>query len=266
MLAFCIAWSVCSQVMANPWLQKPGEGIAILTALQYDTDRYFTRSGDSIAQPRFTKRELNPYVEYGWREDWTLGGSIFLHDLSQEDASGTQRTNWGLGNSELFARRRVWEEGRVALSADTLVALPSAYEREEDPRAGRNDYDVAFALNGGYGFRLFEREHFSMLRAAYRYRHGLLRDQVQLEARTGVTLHEDWMLLPEMSLTLPARGISGVATSVAGQNDYRLLRGQISVVYQLAEATRLQTGLFRHLDGADTGGGGGVMVSIWRSF
>ena len=251
---------------ANPWLQKSGHGIAILTYSQYETDHYFNADGDRTPQPRFAKRELNPYLEYGWNEDWTLGGSLFLHHLEQVDASGLTQDNWGLGNSEIFARRHVWSEGRASLSADALLALPATYETKAEPRAGRSDYDVAFAVNAGTNYTLFGRDHFAAFRTMYRHRVGLLQDQVHLEARTGLSLSDDWMVLPELLWTLPVQGVSAVARSVAGQNDYRLLKGQLSAVYSLDDHNRVQAGLFRHLDGADTGGGGGVLLSVWRSF
>jgi hypothetical protein len=251
---------------ANPWLQKPGHGIAILAYTQYETSHYFSANGDRTSQPRFAKRELNPYIEYGWSDDWTLGGSLFLQHLEQVDASGTTQENWGLGNSELFARRHLWSGDKASFSADALLALPATYEIDAEPRAGRNDYDIAFALNGGTGYHLLGRDHFAAVRAMYRHRLGLLQDQVQLEARTGFSVGDDWMIMPELLWTLPVQGVSAVTRSVAGQNDYRLLKGQLSAVYALDEHNRLQAGLFRHLDGADTGGGGGVLLSVWRNF
>lgn len=267
-LFLCLAAIVgfFNEVRANPWVQNPGHGIAILNAVTYTTERYFDASGHEIAQPRFTKYELNPYVEYGLSEDWTLGASLFLHRLQQKNGGSLNEDNWGLGNSEFFARRALWSEGQQALSGDLFTALPSAYSETGGPKAGRDDYDLGVALNAGQGFALWGRDdHFAALRAAYRYRHGALGDQVQVEARTGLRVDADWLLLPELQWTLPVQG-SGAGRSVAGQNDYRLLKGQLSAVYLLDDLHGIQAGLFRHLDGENTGGGGGVLVSLWRRF
>lgn len=254
-----------NEAVANPWLQNPGHGIAILNAVTYTTERYFDASGKQTAQPRFTKYELNPYLEYGLNKDWTLGGSLFLHRLQQKNGS-LNEDNWGFGNSEFFARRALWGDDRQALSGDLFMALPSAYSETGGPKAGRDDYDLGVALHAGQGFSLWGRDdHFASIRAAYRYRHGVLGDQLQLEARTGLRVAAEWLLLPELQWTLPVQG-SGAGRSVAGQNDYRLLKGQISAVYLLDETYGLQAGLFRHLDGENTGGGGGMLVSLWRRF
>jgi hypothetical protein len=190
---------------------------------------------------------------------------VFLQRLQQRQANGLNADNWGLGNSEVFTRWQAWQSGRRAMSLDGFAALPSVYARAADPRAGRNNYDLGAAINIGQGFTLWRSEHFLAARAAYRHRLGILRDQVQLEARTGLRFGEDWMLLPELFLTVPMGGV-GPNFSVAGQNDYRLLKGQLSAVYFLRDNTGLQVGIFRHLSGDNTGTGGGALLSLWRRF
>jgi hypothetical protein len=67
-LCFFAAINFFNSALANPWLQKPGEGLLILNGLAYATDTYFDSEGQKTAQPRFSKYELNPYLEYGLNE------------------------------------------------------------------------------------------------------------------------------------------------------------------------------------------------------
>lgn len=251
---------------ANPWVQPEGRGIAILNGFYYSTAHSFDSDGQKTKQPRFTKYELNPYVEYGLNENWTLGASLFLQALSQESQNQGSSENWGLGNSELFACYQLYRAGRSAVSIEPFYALPARYGRIGEPRAGREDSDVGMALNAGRSFLFYHQEHFAALRMGYRHRLGELGDQLHLEARAGLRMNERWMLMPELLWTLPVGALDSARQSVAGQNDYDLKKGQFSVVYSLNEASSIQAGIFRHLAGEDTGAGGGALLSLWHRF
>lgn len=264
-LLFCSSLIIPAVCQANPWLRPEGEIFAALTSVYYSTDEYITPAGDTVDQPTFTKYELNPYVEYGLTDDWTVGASLFLHALEQESPGG-DLDNYGLGQTELFVRHSLWKEGRIAASVEPFLALPASYEESGQPRAGREDSDLGLALNGGYGFPLFGREHFVQGRAAYKHRYGPQDDQFQLDAKLGLRVAEGWMIMPEAQWTLPTGDTSGGGFSNAGTNDYELLKLQLSAVYDVSETTSLQVGAFTHADGENTGAGGGGLLSLWRRF
>ncbi|MBY0354244.1 MAG: hypothetical protein K2Q12_00780, partial [Rickettsiales bacterium] len=135
-------------VSANPWVQKTGHGIAIVNAVAYRTSHNFDTQGEQQSQPRFSKYELNPYLEYGLSDDWTIGTSLFLHKLQQATAEADQQ-NWGLGNSELFVRYQLWRKSRSAVTLEPFGALPAFYANAGSPRAGRDEGDLGLAVNAG---------------------------------------------------------------------------------------------------------------------
>ncbi len=59
---------------ANPgaWTQAPGQWQLIVNAVHYSTDSRFDNRGRKVSQPTYRKQELNPYLEYGLTDRYTL--------------------------------------------------------------------------------------------------------------------------------------------------------------------------------------------------
>ncbi len=246
---------------AGAWGQPEGQSLLISNSVYYTTGEAFDARGERVEAQGFRKYELNPYLEYGLDGTWTLGASAFLHALEQEQGAFTA-TNSGIGDIELFARRLLVQQDRYVISIQPLLMLPGHYTQEEGPVAGRGAWDAELAVLGGYGFDWQDRNHYLDMKAAYRHRSGVLSDQYRLSAGLGLNVAEALTLLPEVHFTAPARKGDPLA-SLSGQNDYTLLKAQLSVVWQFNERYALQLGGFRHVAGEDTGAGGGVMVAVW---
>ncbi len=249
---------------AGAWTLPEGEGQTIVTASFYHTREAFNAQGERGRAPLFQKYELNPYTEYGLTDGLTVGVSAFAQSLKQEmQPGGPIATTEGLGETELFARWRLWEADGGIVSVQPLLKLPSAYLQAGNPRAGRTAWDAELALQGGYGFDAYGQHHYLDTRIAYRYRSDALGDQLRASARLGLGIKHDLTLLSELEYTGRAQG-GGNVLSIAGQNDYTLWRAQMSVVWAFADRYALQLGAFQHIAGEDTGAGGGVLVALWR--
>lgn len=247
---------------AGAWVQPQGQALYIQNAYFYAAGEAFAPSGQRIDDAGFRKYEFNPYLEYGLSDDVTLGASLLLHYLEQDNASGGLLSNHGLGQAELFARYQLVHDDGLALAVQPLVALPAAYVRSDGPVAGREAWDAEMAFLAGYGFSLWGLHHYVDTAWAYRHRGGSAGDQYRVTAAAGLSVHERWRLVPEIAWTGRAEG-AGNLRSVSGQNDYELMRAQLSVQWELTERYTLQLGGFRHVRGEDTGAGGGVMAALW---
>lgn len=250
---------------AGAWTLPKGSQELYLTGSYYKTDEYFDRSGDEGDIPDFSKWELNPYYQYGYMDGLTLGVSAFLQQINQDRTVGGEIDNWGLGNTEVFARWRAYENKAWVVSIQPLLAFPTFYT-EDDPRAGRDDFDAEVKGLVGYTFEAMGRHHFVDGGFGYRYRLGDEGNQWKANLTVGITLDEKWTILPELYITRASDSDSMNAVAVAGTNDYDLTKFQLSGAYRLDDQYTLQLGAFSHVEGENTGAGGGLLFSVWMRY
>lgn len=259
-LLFLLAFSgIC---YAGAWTQPQGSGQVILTTGYYGTDQYFDNAGSKKSQPDYSQYALSPYVEYGLRDDLTIGTNLSLQYLTQNGYY-----HYGIADSEFFLRQRLWQGDGFVISAQPMIKLPSPTSSTRLPQIGSSTPDAGLTLSGGYGFSAYGQNHFLDLDAGYRHRFGRPHDQVNLSATAGIGLTSQLMLMPQLFATyrtaVPA-ATSGFLQSAS--NDYNLTRLQVSAVYKLTNDLSLQVGGFTTLDGRNTGGGSGALFGIWKSF
>ena len=109
-------------------------------------------------------------------------------------------------------------------------------------------------------------KHYTIIEPAYRTRFGQWADQIKMDATLGITLHERFMMMPQLNYT-QAVGDNTLAVNSSGViSDYDLLKATVSIIYRYNHDTRLQAGGFAHLQERNTGRGGGLLFSVWREF
>lgn len=258
--ALCAAFfAVAAQ--AGAWTQEKGNAQVIVTGLYSSADRFYDTNGRSQSQSTYRKFEINPYMEYGLTERITLGANLSLQRASQ----GTQ-SNWGIGDSEFFARYRVAKINGFVFSLQPLVKLPSPESSDERPALGGRHPDAEMGVSVGRGFELFGQQHFANLDAGYRHRFGSPNDQWKLAATAGFSLNPQWMLLPQFFMTRRVDAPAGAAFTQSSGDDYNQHKLQFSVVYRLDERWSLQAGAFTELKGRNIGDANGAIVSVWQNF
>lgn len=252
------------------WLRAKGEWFTAQTLYAYQTDEFFDVNGQRQSQPEFRKYEWNAYMEYGWSKNTTIGANLFLHRLESDNPARGSERNHGLADSEFFFRRTLWSgvigDSPTRLSIQPLIKLPSAYWEGGNPRSGTDNFDAELRLQYGVSFPAFNRWHFSTTEVAYRKRFGEWLDQLKVDSTIGLSLTDNWMVLGQMNVIQRVEGSSFTASSSATVNDYDLTKAQLSVVRRLNDETRVQFGAYRHLYARNTGGGDGLLFSIWREF
>lgn len=257
-LSFCPAAS-----FAAAWTLPKDDFALYQNAFYYSTDTYFDAQGQRRSQPRYSKIELNPYAEYGWKNGTTLGASVALDAVTATNGRLQQGTNYGLSDPSLFLRQRLWNNETTVVSVQPLVKLPSVYLDGSLPQSGTNQTDAELRVLAGHSFAWFDKNHYANVEAAYRKRFDDPEDQLRADAILGFTLNDDWQILPQLSLTRSTANTNAMRFTQSNEDDHNLLKGQLSAVYHWNKNISLQAGAFSHLSGNNTGNGSGVLLSLW---
>lgn len=246
---------------AGAWTQGKDKGQIIVNTLYYSTDTLFNNQGNRTAQAKYTKYELNPYLEYGWTDTITVGANLSLQRANQSSQS-----NWGIGDSEFFIRTRLWQQDGFVLSLEPMVKLPSPESTNETPRLGGRDMDAGLGVSAGYGFSAWGLNHFANVDAGYRWRFGDPENQIKLAGTAGLSATPRWMIMPQVFATLRTDDPPVATFTQSSGDDYNLIKLQLSAVYKVNDEVSLQFGGFSHADGKNVGGGEGAFFSLWKTF
>ncbi len=248
---------------AAAWLLEKGQKQLINNLFLYRTDKAFLANGDQQRQPEFTKLEYNPYLEYGWKDDVTLGLSTSLQRLSQKGNGD----NSGLGDTEIFARKRLWQNERAVLSLQPLLKLPGLYDEDETLSLGQGQVDVEIRALGGMAFPLYGQWHYYNLEVAYRQRYGAPADEIRVNQSLGLKVADKWQAVLQNDNYFAVDGdANGTTLRLANSAGYDMVKLQVSVVHEWDKKTSLQLGAFQHVAGENTGAGSGLLASMWLKF
>ena len=265
------------------WTQPKGNGLLILNHGYYRASEFINNAGKTQSQALYQKAEWNPYIEYGLTDRLTIGANLFLQYIRQQTTrsftfqpdpfttivttfKGNQN-NVGIGDSEFFARYRLYQKDGFVLSVEPMYKLPSLWSYMPVPDIGNSNPEAALTLSGGYGFKAYGQNHFVNVDTGYRYRSGREKDQTRIAATLGISLDPNWMVMPQVFVT-HRTGTSSARTAFTenASNDYNLTKLQLSAIYKHWDETSIQVGGFIHADARNTSTGGGLFVALWRNF
>lgn len=246
---------------AAAWNQSKGKSQIINTFTYYTTKRFFDASGDKQSQLRFTKLEYNPYAEYGVSDTLTLGINPSYQLLSQASNQGNLY-NKGLADIELFLRRSLWKNDTTVFSLQPLIKIPSLNGGKGDPALSNNQIDTELRLLAGHSIKYWGQYHFANLELAYRKRWEAPGDEIRADGTLGLRWSDKNMLLCQSFNTFSLSN-GGGALQLANSSDFDLNKLQASYVREISERLSLQSGVFTHIAGKNTGAGGGFLVSLW---
>lgn len=256
---FFICFFVAPSAHAGAWLQQPGHGIALLQSTYFTSDEFFDQDRSLQPQESFTKYELQPYVEYGLTQHWTIGGTAYLNHVAQ----GSEE-NYGLADPELFARTHVWSTDTTVISLQPLIKFTSLYQDNSSPRGGSKSYDAELSLLYGQNLELFSQRYYVDMRAGYRWRSRGREPQLRTDMSIGTSVLENLQLITSV------RYIGSQETSASfvenGEQDYQLLKTEVTALYHLSDTHWLQATGFTHVDGQMVGAGSGFSFGFGRRF
>jgi len=241
---------------AGAWLMPEGEGLAITQLTHFTSDSYWDARGARQSQDRFSKWEIQPYVEYGLTPNLTIGGSAYLQQVQQ----GGDK-NRGIADPELFLRTIVWQRGAQVVSLQPLIKLPSRFEHNEsNPRGGSASTDAELSLLYGHSLHLLSDRDYLDARIGYRERTGNLNGQFKADIALGLSPSQHWQLIPAARYVRASIPEATPAFSESGELDYDLLKAELTIAYKLPSGNWLQATCFDHVSGVQTGDGRGLSL------
>lgn len=260
--------ALAGQAYAGAWTLEAGKGQLIMTGLYQSADHLWNNRGNKQPQAEYQKYELNPYMEYGLADGLTVGANLSLQRAQQDATSVTSsESNWGIGDSEFFVRKRLWQRDGFILSSESLIKLPSPeFSHDGAPGIGSPNPDMGTGLSAGYGFSAHGLNHFAALDTQYRYRFGRQKDQLKIATTVGISTSEKWMVMPQAFFTYRISDPKTASFTQSSGDDYNQIRLQLSTVYKVREDVSLQFGGFHDVSGKNSGIGKGVLFSVWKQF
>lgn len=262
--ALCAA---ASSALAGAWTQERGKGQVIVTNNLYYSGAFFDNRGKRQPMAPYRKEELSPYFEYGLRDGLTIGTSLSFLYLYQAGANGAPpAANWGMGDSEFFARAQLWKKDGFALAIQPLLKLPSPADGDTQPRLGGRSADVGLGLSGGYSFKARGLEHYVNIDTGMRHRFGDPKDQLTFNVTLGISLAKSWVLMPQLFTTARTAKSRSPSFTQSSGDDYNLTKLQLSGIYKATDSLGIQLGAFSHVAGRNVGDGDGITLAVWKSF
>lgn len=290
------------QTHAAAWTQSQGKWQAIFSSTAYESTSSFDRRGKVTGSgTNFNKYEINPFFEYGLRDDITLGINPTLQhwqisgnsDTSKAiDFRGCGSSNIITGNqssgqiaeAEFFIRKRLIEIGNAVFSLQPLVKTPCVLIRDSGVDISWNTYAAELRALAGYGFKwdpillgskmrpFAGQYHFADLEVAYRKRPSNLSDQVKIDGTLGFRFNANILMLAQVFSVISAgeENVGKVETSpnvfTPLIDNYGDMKLQLSGVVQATKTSSLQIGIYSDVLGKNYGAGNGVIISLWKGF
>lgn len=250
-----------SNASAGAWTQPAKQGLFIAQATYFSSSEFFDVDGARVPQDRFSKLELQPYVEYGLKPWLTVGGSAYLQGVAQDGDE-----NYGLGDPEAFARARLWQGERQVISVQPLIKLRSLYADPGAPRGGSVSTDMEFSLLYGRNLDILSDRDYADMRVGYRWRGAGLNPQWRTDIALGLNIGESWQIIPAARIISAAAYDENAVFREDGEQDYDLMKLELTAAYHISDTRWFQATFFEHVMGAQAGAGRGFSIGIAERF
>lgn len=244
---------------AGAWTMEEGHGQVITTATFSVSNEGFDGSRNTVSIPRYRKFELEPLLEYGLTDRFTLMfGPGYQHiDIAPPiDASRS-----GLGYTEFGARYRFWQGDSWVFSGQALARIPGTVDDTNPAAIGYTDPELDMRALLGKSFSVGTLPAFIDLQAAQRFRAGDPPSEFRFDATFGLWVAPQWLLLVQ-SLNVISEGAGSSVLFPA--YDYEKL--QLSVVYNFTPAWALQVGGYTAFSGRNALQENALITALWYRF
>ncbi len=254
----------CSRnVEAAAWLVPEGKLHSYFTILHYTSDKFYDEQHKLQPQSKYSKYELSGYFEYGYSSSITLGSKLAVNTTTSDDFT---EWNIGLSDTELFIRKLIWQNDNSVLSIQPLLKTPTISRDDRLPRSGTKEWDAEIRLLAGTNCILLEYKCFANAELAYRKRFGKAADQIGFDFTMGLDITKNLTILPQIFTIWRTSTPNRSFRTQIFDNDYNLIKAQISAVYKINNSLALQAGFFRDAYGQNIGQGNGFFISTWHKF
>ena len=250
-----------ASAFAGAWVEPKGQGLFIGQATYYTTDSYFDTSGSKQSQSRYSKYELQPYIEYGALDWLTVGGSAYAQAVTQSGAE-----NYGLADPEFFARARIWHNDRNVVSLQPLIKFTSNFVHDDPPRGGSKSTDGELSALYGRNLNIVSDRDYLDTRIGYRARSNGLSNEWRGDIALGLSVTDKIQLIPAIRAVVATDLKDAAQFSESGDLDYDAVKAELAGIYNLNPKQWVQATLFKDIAGVQTGDGYGVTLGFAQRF
>ncbi|HEY4831025.1 MAG TPA: hypothetical protein VIH61_00475 [Waddliaceae bacterium] len=245
------------------WVQQRNHFCLSGSYWNYSSDHFWNANGNQRdAFNKFTKEEYVLYLEYGLTQRDTL----WLKDGWARIRESVNGRTLGFADMEIGWKRYLGQKWGAAISGEIVGIIPIESEHKPGLRYGR--YGGEFNLLLSKEFSYWKLPGWYDFRLGYRAYEGFPSDQIRADAAATFNL------FPCVKLLLAGHLEYGLFNghSIMNQSffclfsNYRLLKGQVELLFSLYKEASLFVGYQRHIWGKNVGTGGlwygGVQVQF----
>jgi len=262
------------QGYAASWTLEEGKSQLIITNSFYHTKEFFDKTSNKQKQPKFTKFESDYLYEYGYNDKLTIGFHPRIQRISQDAPSGRNLSDTGIASIDAFARVGVFNKSKIFHDDDALVLSIQPLVKLSPPNNSSNknfsvtsdQSDFEIRSLAGYSFKYLDNYHFINAEIGYRLREGDPSNEIFFDGTLGVRFQDTYMFLGQIFYTSSIQENTNKGVSLSNPLDFELTKLQFSMVKEINKKYSLQLGIFKNIDGENTGVGNGGLVSLWINF
>ena len=219
----------------------------------YSSDHFWNSNGNQCnAFNKFSKAECDLYIEYGL----TSCDTLWVKDGWARISESVNGRTMGFTDVEIGWKRYLGQKWGAIISGEIVAIVPLESEHKPGLRYGRYGGEFNLLLSKGVFYRNIPARYDFCL--GYRAYEGFPSDQIRADAAATFDLS------PCIHLLLAGHLEYGLFNghSVMNQSffcfysNYRLLKGQIELLFSLYKGASLFVGYQRHVWGRNVGTGG----------
>jgi hypothetical protein len=256
MIIFTLLWSSLAGFCGNnktAFVEPQGRFCLSGSYWKYSSDHFWNAEGKRCdAFNKFTKEEYILYAEYGLTERDTLSLKEGWARISESVNGRTM----GFADIEIGWKRSLCQKGGAFISGEIVGIIPLECDHKPGLRYGRYGGEFNWLLSKNFSYhRLIGKYDF---RLGYRTYEGFPSDQIRADAAAIFNLFSSVQLLLAGHLEYGLfNGHSVMNQSFfCFYSNYRLLKGQMELLFSLYRSASLFIGYQKHIWGKNIGTGG----------
>ncbi|MFH0725476.1 MAG: hypothetical protein V2B19_03850 [Pseudomonadota bacterium] len=184
---------IASTCLAGAWTASKNELYDRLSFNYYYSNEEFNADGDRsgyLHNGKFRDLNLGNYLEYGLTDRLTLINSLYYKYIVKEDDLRKDET-YGLGDIDLALKWKALEGNLGVLSAQTLVKIPDAYDKDELLPLGNGQYDLELRVLYGRSLYPLVPGYYNV-ELGYRFRFEDPSDEIRYIAEFGMDFTQNF--------------------------------------------------------------------------
>ena len=245
---------------AGAWPQSVGHLQIIVPFTSSWATEDYDADGDTQRRNRFTKKELQPYFEYGLWSDLTLVGTAALTN-EQTSWLGSTISQQSLSRVEFGARYALGEWQDTYFSLQPMAIWHGSASSDDGYSSRRGDVDGEFGVTMGQHFEWLGLQGFTDNLIAYRLKPANTPDEMKANLTLGVNFeHDIQIMLKSESLATVSADQNATVQQVTSN------KLGLSLVKKLDKTVSMEMSYMQSLSGKNTVKDSSLGFALWYDF